>query len=383
MDFGLTAEQETLQKVARSFVAKHCPATKAKEWDEKNEFPSEVWDLMAELGWFGLPYPLELGGTDGTPIELTILAEELGRSSLDMAMSYIGTFIPGLTLSKWASSEQLSRLRDGLVEGKHRFAMAISEPDAGSDAWAIRTRARRDGDDYVVNGRKMWCTGAGLPGAKIATYVRTGEGATGREGLSLLVIDADTPGIEIHRIPTLARHILGTNEVIFDDVRVPAADLIGPEGEGWRVMMSNLEIERVLMSGAYVGAAQATLDDALKYSKERVQFGRPIGTFQSVAHDLADMQTEIDAARLLAYRAAWTLSQGRPVTTHGSMAKLKGSETYVAAARLGMQVLAGYGFATESVMSFRWREAIVAPISAGTSQIQRNMIARGLGLKTY
>ena len=148
-------------------------------------------------------------------------------------------------------------------------------------------------------------------------------------------------------------------------------------------MLSNLELERVLMSGGYVGVAQSTLDEALEYSKERTAFGRPIGNFQALAHSMADMQTEIDAARLLSYRAAWMLSEGMPCSREGAMAKLKGSETYVAAARLGMQICAGHGFSTESVMSFRWRESIVAPISGGTSQIQRNGIARSMGLRSY
>jgi alkylation response protein AidB-like acyl-CoA dehydrogenase len=194
------------------------------------------------------------------------------------------------------------------------------------------------------------------------------------------MVDPRTPGVEIRRIPTLARHILGTNEVFLDDVVVPKANLVGPLNKGWDVLLSSLELERVVLSGAYVGVAQATLDEALAYAKGREQFGKPIGNFQAIAHALADLQVEIDAARLLSYRAAWRVSQDLPTGREASMAKLKGSETYVAAARLGMQVLAGYGFSTESVMSFRWRESIVAPISGGTSQIQRNAIARSMGL---
>jgi alkylation response protein AidB-like acyl-CoA dehydrogenase len=164
---------------------------------------------------------------------------------------------------------------------------------------------------------------------------------------------------------------------------VPKERLVGTEGEGWKIMLSNLELERVLLSGGYIGAAQATLDEMLEYSKTRIAFGRPIGEFQSLAHAMADLQTEIDSARLLAHRAAWLLAQERPCSREGAMAKLKGSETYVSAARLGMQVLGGHGFSTESVMSFRYRESIVATISGGTSQIQRNGIARSMGLRSY
>jgi alkylation response protein AidB-like acyl-CoA dehydrogenase len=214
-------------------------------------------------------------------------------------------------------------------------------------------------------------------------FVRTGKGARKHDGISLLLIDPDAPGVELRQVPTLARHILGTYEVTLTDVKVPKTALVGEAGDGWRVMLSSLELERVLMSGGYVGAAQATLDEALEYSKQRTAFGRPVGTFQALAHAMADLQTEIDAARLLAHRAAWLLANGKSVAREGAMAKLKGSETYVAAARLGMQVCAGHGFSTDTVMSYRWREAIVAPISGGTSQIQRNAIARAMGLRTY
>jgi alkylation response protein AidB-like acyl-CoA dehydrogenase len=383
VEFGFTDEQALLRKTAAAFVAKRCPPEQAKTWDEEGLFPDDLWVQMRDLDWFSLPFPAECGGGAGGPIELMILAEELGRASLDVAMAYTGTFIPGLTLYKWGTPEQWDLWGTGILEGERRFAVAISEPDAGSDAGAMRTVARDAGDHYVLNGQKMWCTGAGLPGTMIAMYVRTDPSASRQHGLSLVMVDPRAEGVEVRRIPTLARHLLGTNEVFLQDVSVPKENLIGPLDGGWNVLMSSLEIERVLMSGAYVGVAQATLDEALAYAQQREQFGRAIGTFQSIAHGLADLQTELDAARLLAYRAAWLLAQGEPCSREAAMAKLKGSETYVEAARLGMQILAGHGFATESVMSFRWRESIVAPISGGTSQIQRNAIARSMGLKSY
>ena len=383
VDFGLTGEQGLLQRTARDFVKQWCPPEVAKKWDEEAEFPAGLLAAMAELGWFALPFPEAEGGGGGGPVELVIIAEELGRASLDVAMCYIGSLISALTVHRWADPGQRARFLASSLAGASRFAVAISEPDSGSDAAALRTQAVRDGDHFIVNGQKMWCTGAGLPGTLIATYVRTGAAAPKHAGLSLLLIDPAWPGVQVRRTPTLARHILGTNEVFFTDVLVPAANLIGPLDGGWQVMLTNLELERVLMSGAYAGVAQATLDAALDYSKQRRQFGRPVGTFQALAHALADLQTDIDAARLLTHRAAWLLATGRPCSREGAMAKLKGSETYVSAARLGMQIMAGHGFATESVMSFRWRESIVATISGGTSQIQRNTIARTMGLRTY
>ena len=383
MDFGLTPEQEMLRDTARRFVADVCPAEKAKEWDERSEVPPELFRGMADLGWFALPFAEDEGGDGGGPLELIVIAEELGRASFDVAMCYIGVLIPGITVFRWGTEAQRAFVREKVMTGEHRLAVGLSEPDSGSDAAALRTSAEDHGNHFLVSGQKAWCTGAGLPNTTIATYVRTGPRDPKHGGISLLLIDPTTAGVEIRRTPTLARHILGTNEVFLNEVTVPKENLVGPLDEGWKVMLSNIELEKVIISGGYLGAAQATLDEMLDFARTRHAFGRPIGNFQSLAHAMADLQTEIDSARLLAYRAAWLLTQGKPCTREGSMAKLKGSETYVSAARLGMQVCAGHGFSTESIMSFRYRESIVATISGGTSQIQRNAIARTMDLRTY
>ena len=383
VDFGFTEEQEMLRATARQFVADVCPAERAKEWDEESAVPLELFKGMAELGWFSLPFAEQDGGDGGGPVELILIAEELGRASFDVAMCYIGVLIPGITVFNWGSPAQRAFIREQVMTGRQRLAVAVSEPDSGSDAAALRTSAQDRGDHFLVNGQKMWCTGAGLPDTTIATYVRTGPREPKHEGISLLLIDPQSDGVEVRRTPTLARHILGTNEVYLSDVMVPRENLVGPQDQGWSVMLSNIELEKVIITGGYLGAAQATLDEMLAFAKTRHAFGRPVGTFQALAHAMADLQVEIDSARLLAYRAAWLLAQGRPCGREGAMAKLKGSETYVAAARLGMQVCAGHGFSTESVMSFRYRESIVATISGGTSQIQRNGIARSMGLRSY
>jgi alkylation response protein AidB-like acyl-CoA dehydrogenase len=383
VDFGLTDEQEMLRATARQFVADVCPAERAKEWDEQSAVPPELFKGLAELGWFSLPFAEADGGDGGGAVELILIAEELGRASFDVAMCYIGVLIPGITVFDWGSDAQRAFVRDEVMTGRRRLAVAVSEPDSGSDAAALRTVAQDRGDYFLVNGQKMWCTGAGLPDTTIATYVRTGPREPKHEGISLLLIDPQADGVDVRRTPTLARHILGTNEVYLSDVVVPKQNLVGPQDKGWSVMLSTIELEKVIITGGYLGAAQATLDEMLTFAKTRHAFGRPVGTFQALAHAMADLQVEIDSARLLAYRAGWLLAQGKPCGREGSMAKLKGSETYVAAARLGMQVCAGHGFSTESVMSFRYRESIVATISGGTSQIQRNAIARSMGLRTY
>jgi alkylation response protein AidB-like acyl-CoA dehydrogenase len=381
MDFGLSAEQLLLRDSARAFVERVCPPTVAKRWDDESHFPPELFDALADLDWLSLAFDPEDGGSEGGAVEMTIIAEELGRASFDVAMCYIANLIAALTVSRHASPEQRAELVPDLVAGTRRFAVSISEPDAGSDVASIRTHAEDRGDHFVVNGEKMWCTGAGLPNTLLAMYVRTDREAPPREGISLLIVDPTAPGVTVQRIPTLARHILGTNSVSLSDVVVPRDRLVGELNGGWRVLLSGLELERVLLAGGYVGAAEATVQEATDYAKDRTQFGRRIGDFQALAHLLADLRTEVEAARLLAYRAAWMLDRGLPCGAEGSMAKLFGSELYVRAARQGMQVFGGYGFSTESVMSFRYRESIVATISGGTSQIQRNAIARNMGLR--
>jgi alkylation response protein AidB-like acyl-CoA dehydrogenase len=383
VEFGLTDEQEMLRATARAFVERTCPPDVAKAWDDDSTPPALLTAAFADVDWYGLPFPEEYGGAGAGPVELAVVAEELGRASLDVAMCLSGRLIPALTLFEFGDEHQRRDLVPEVVAGARNYAVAISEPDAGSDAAALRTAAVVHDDHFVVNGQKMWCTGAGLPDTTILMYVRTDPGVPKHRGISALLVDASAPGVQLRRIPTLARHILGTYEVFLDDVIVPRDALVGPLNDGWRVMLSSLELERVMLSAGYVGAAQSTVDLALEYARERTQFDRPIGTFQSLAHVIADLQTDVDAARLLTLRAAWLREQGVSCHREAAMAKVKGSETYVQAARWGMQIMAGHGFATESVMSFRYRESIVATISGGTSQIQRNAIARDLGLKTY
>src|SRR5438105_9041678 len=383
MDFGLTEEQELLRETAQRFVADVCPPERAKAWDESHHAPPELFTGFAKMGWFEIPFPIEDGGGGGGAAELLIVSEELGRASLDIAQCFVLTLMAGLLVHEWGSDDMRHTLLPAVMRADQRLSIGMSEPDAGSDAAALRTFAEDKGGHFVVNGQKMWCTGAGLPGTQIVCYVRTDRDVPKHHGMSVLLIDPTSPGVELRKIDTLARHILGTYEVFLSNVEVPKDNLIGPLNGGWKVMLSGIDLERVLISGGYVGAAQATVDEALAYAKERHAFGRPIGEFQALTHALADIQTEIEASRLLVQRAAWLYDHGLDCGRAGAMAKLKASETYVAAARIGMQILAGHGFATESVMSFRYRESIVATISGGTSQIPRNAIARTMGLRGY
>lgn len=249
MDFGLTDEQDLLRATARQFVADVCPAEKAKRWDEEGIVPPELFRGMADLGWFSLPFSEEEGGDGGGPLELVLIAEELGRASFDVAMCYIGVLIPGITVFRWGDEAQRTFIREQVMTGRHRLAVGLSEPDSGSDAAALRTTAEDHGDQFLVRGQKAWCTGGGLPDTTIATYVRTGPREPKHGGISLLLVDPATDGVEVRRTPTLARHILGTNEVFFNDALVPKENLVGPRDEGWKVMLSNIELEKVIITG--------------------------------------------------------------------------------------------------------------------------------------
>jgi alkylation response protein AidB-like acyl-CoA dehydrogenase len=381
MNLELNEEHDALRDTVRRFVAKNCPPMLAKEWDETSHYPEDLIEAMADLGWTSLPFPEEDGGAGAGPVELSIVAEELGRASFDIAGCYIGNLITSLAMHGFADDQQRAKLLPELFAGRQRMAASISEPGAGSDVKSISTRAEDKGGHFLVSGQKLWCTGAGLPRALIAMYVRTSGAPGDRDGLTVLLVDPATEGVELRKIPTLARHVMGTYEVYLTNAEIPKSAVIGIVGKGWDVLMHGLELERVLLSGAYVGAAQQTLDEALQYSKERSQFGSRIGDFQVLAHTMADLQTEVDAARLLAYRAAALLAAKKPCSREGSMAKLYGSETYVKVARAGMQIFGGYGFSTETIMSFRFRESIVTTISGGTSQVLRNGIARSMGLR--
>ena len=257
----------------------------------------------------------------------------------------------------------------------------MSEPDAGSDVGAMRTSARRDGDHWIINGQKLWATGAAATNNVINVYVKTDSKAHYRQGLSLFLVDNTTPGVEMRKLDMLGRRCVGTYEIFFKDVRVSADRLVGAENKGWDCILSGLQVERITSSAGNVGAAQACVDLAIQYAKERSQFGRPIGTFQAIAHMLADMQTEVEAARTLMWRAAWMVAEGQDALREISMAKLFTSETYVKVANLGMQIFGGYGYNMEFDMQRHFRDARASTVSAGSSQMQRNIIAGLMGLK--
>jgi alkylation response protein AidB-like acyl-CoA dehydrogenase len=381
MDFGFTEEQRMLRESVRKLLQKHAPPEYVRQHDRERAYPEELYQACAEAGLIGLPFPEEYGGAGGDLLDMTIVAEEIARVSADLVMAYTGNIFCGLNLLRKASEEQKRHWLPKLIKGEIKISISMSEPDAGSDIGAMRTSAVCDGNQWVINGQKIWASMAGAKNNVISLYVKTDSKAHCRQGMSLFLVDNDTPGLTLRKLDMLGRRATGTYELIFDNVRVPPDRLVGGENKGWDVVMSGLQVERAASCAGNVGASQGIIDLALQYAKDRKQFGRPIGTNQAMAHMLADMQTEVEAARTLMWRAAWLVSTGQDALREITMAKLFTSEVYVKIANQGMQVLGGFGYCEEFDMSRLYRDARAATIAAGTSQIQRNLIANLMGLK--
>jgi alkylation response protein AidB-like acyl-CoA dehydrogenase len=381
MDFGFTKEQEMLRKSVRDFMKKECTLDYIRQLDEKEAYPYDIYKKMAKLEWFGLPFPGKYGGSELSATDFIMVAEEMARFSFEIAAGYgIGIFCC-LTILKHASEEQIKKYIPKLIDNTIRFTIGITEPDSGSDAASLSTSAVLDGDSWVINGQKTFQSAVDVENTIISLYVRTDDNAPKHKGISLILVPNDMPGIKITRIKTLGRKMIHTCEIFLDNVRVPKENLVGKLNDGWKILLSSLDLERLFVCSTYVGAAQSAVDLALDYAKKRIQFGRPIGTFQAIGHMISDMQTEVDCSRLLVYRAAWMMDQKMKCSKEVSMAKLFGSETYAKISNQGMQVMGGYGYTMEYEMQRHFRDSRVLTVSAGSSQMQRTAIARHMGLQ--
>jgi alkylation response protein AidB-like acyl-CoA dehydrogenase len=376
-----TEEEQMLRESVRRFVDKEMPSEAMRRWAKAGEFPEPLFRKWAEMGWLALGAPESYGGIPAKPRQMLVLAEALARNGYDITGAYSTTLFLGATLAKHGTDEQLRAVIPALVEGRAHLSTAITEPDTGSDVSGVKCRAARDGDEWVIRGEKVYCSGAHLPNTTILVTCRTSrDEANPRKGLTMLVVPNDTPGLEIRRMDTMGRKIFGTNRLFFDDVRVPASAVLGEVDGAWKILGAGLEMERLFVSSAYVGNAQAALDLAVSYARERVQFGKTIGKFQAVSHPLVNMRMKVDAARHMAYHAAGLMERGLPCRAEASMAKLAASEALVDVTNQGLQLMGGYGYTTETDME-RWlRDARVTTLLAGSSEIQRNIIAHEMGL---
>ncbi len=381
MDFDFSAEQELLRDSVRKLMERHASKEKLRAWDNARTFPDELYQAWAEAGLLQLPFPTEYGGLGGDAVDVALVVEEISRCSTDLSMAYSSAVFCGLNILRKGTEEQKAYWLPRIMAGSSRMLISISEPGAGSDVAAMTTSAARDGGDYIINGQKLWTTGAGLKGGVLSVYLKTDRAAAARKGFSLFLVDNDAPGVELRKLDMLGRRCTGTYEVFFSNVRVSADRLVGGEGGGWDCLMSGLQLERAVSAASSCGGAQAIVDLAARYAQERRQFGQPIGSFQAVAHAIADMQTAVDAARMLMLRAVWLASQGRDALREITEAKLFASETYVSVAGKGVQIMGAYGLNNEYEMERCFRDARSATIAAGTSETLKNLIARLMGLK--
>jgi alkylation response protein AidB-like acyl-CoA dehydrogenase len=381
MNFDFTEEQEMLRQSVIKLMARHAPAESVRKWDRDRSFPEELYQAWVEAGLLRLPFPAEVGGLGGDAVDLALVIYELSRVSTDLTMAFAGSVFCGLNVLRKGTPEQQAHWLPRLLDGSVKFSIGISEPDAGSDVGNIHTMAVRDGDRYIVNGQKLWTTGAGLKNSVICAYVKTDKSVHYRKGVTHLLIDNDAPGVELRKLGMLGRRSVGTYEVFLRDAPVPADRVIGGEGGGWDCLMGGLQYERAVSAAGNCGGAQAVLDLAVTYAGERVQFGQPIGSFQAIGHMLADMQSELEAGKLLTWRAAWLAARQREALAQITQAKLYTSEMYARHANMGVQIMGGYGLNEEFDMQRYFRDSRSATIAAGTSQTQRNLLANLMGLK--
>lgn len=374
-------ETELVRETARAFVKRECDEWRTLRWDQTQTYPKALFDKIASLGWFGIAVPEGDGGSGGRALDLIVVSEELGRGGTDLVACYSLTVSGLRTLVRHGSEAQRAELVPQLMAGEKRLSVAVSEPDAGSDSAALSARARRDGDRFLVRGQKTWCEAAGQPDTLIQLYVRTDPDAPKHRGISMLLLDPATPGVTLARLPTLGRRITGVFEIFLDDAEIAADNLVGPENGGWGVLASELPLERLIISAGFVGATLQVLEDTLKHVSERTQFGRPVGDFQGVAHPLVDLFTRAEALRLLVYHGAELHDRGRDCVKEASMAKLAAGELYADAARCAMQLHGSYGYILEHPLTMHYADSIIGTVAGGASQIQRNIVARRLGLR--
>jgi len=378
MDFALSAEQTALRISARDYLAKKVPLDVARTADETETFPHEIYRGLGDLGWPGLPFDEEHGGSGGDAFDEALVVEQLGYAMMPLAACFLVTVLTcGKTIRDIGTPEQRQRWLPEISAGAAYVSYALTEPSAGSDAASVRTTAREMGTGWRINGQKMFCTGADMASV-ILLIARTGPPGSGRDGLSMFLVDPSTPGITIQRMPKLGLKPYHTCVVFFDDVDVPADALLGTENGAWRYIVASLNRERIACAAMTLGTAQAALDYAVAYAKEREQFGVPIGSFQAIRHRLANAHVRVQQARLLTYRAAWLEANGLSSTRAASMAKVWATEACVDVAGDGMRVLGGYSYTMEHPMQRYLRDALIHPIGAGTNEIQRNIIAKEL-----
>ncbi len=383
MNFDEGETVAALRDSLERFVEREMPRADAADWDKTNHFPREVHRKLADLGVLGLTIPEEYGGLGRDIVATMVTIEELSRRSLAVSVPYImAACYAGMNIEECGTEAQKRDLLPRIVAGDLLFAYGLTEPDAGADLASVKTRAERDGDVIRINGAKRFCSGADIADY-IYALVRTGPAEERHRNLSFVLIPPDAPGVTITRIESMGMKGAATTDVIFDDVSVPIDNLVGGEAawnNGWRMLVGpGLDVEKLEVAAIGVGIARAALDDAWTYAAERRQFGRLIGDFQSIQHKLADMRTQVHAARLTLYQAAWLAQERRPCSLETSMAKLFCTEVAKTVSLECQTIFGAYGYVKEFDAERYVRDALLMPIIGGSSAVQRNNIYKLAG----
>ncbi len=381
MDLKLTEEQEMVRRMARDFAQREV-APIAAELDEKGEVPFENIRKMGQLGLLGLTAPEEYGGGGADTISYVLAVEEIAKACASTAVVMaVQNSLVNYALARFGTEEQKRKFLVPLAQGEKIGAYALTEPEAGSDAAAIKTRAVRDGDEYIINGTKHFITNGGF--ADIVILYATVDPSKGYKGITAFIVEKGTPGFSAGKEENkMGIRATSTCELIFRDCRVPVANRLGEEGQGFKIALSALDAGRIGIGAQAVGIAQAAYEAALEYAKTRVQFGQPIAQLQAIQWMLADMATRIEAARLLVYKAALAKDEaertGARYSKEAAMAKLFASETASWATDLAIQIHGGYGYMKEYPVERYYRDARITRIYEGTNEIQRLVIARSI-----
>ncbi len=374
-DFGQGEDLDLLRETVRNF-ARDRVAPLAAEIDSTNEFPRALWKELGDLGLLGITVEHDYGGSELGYLAHVIAMEEISRASGSIGLSYgAHSNLCVNQLRRWGDDEQKTRFLPKLVTGEYLGALAMSEPEAGSDVMGMRTTARRDGDSYVLNGSKMWITNA--PGADVLiVYARTGSGS---KGVTAFIVERGTPGMSTpNKLDKLGMRGSDTSEVVFEDCRVPAANRMAEEGKGAAILMSGLDYERVVLAGGSLGIMAACMDVVMPYVHERKQFGQPVGEFQLMQGKIADMYTTMNASRAYVYSVASACDQGRTTRFDAAGCILVASENATWMAGQAIQALGGNGYINDYAAGRLWRDAKLYEIGAGTSEIRRMLIGREL-----
>lgn len=375
MQFKLTEEHEMIRKMVRDF-AQNEVAPSAAERDEEERFDREIFDKMAELGLTGIPWPEEYGGIGSDYLAYCIAIEELSRVCASTGVTLSAhTSLAGWPIYKFGSEEQKQKYLRPMAQGEKIGAYGLTEPSSGSDAGGMRTTAKLVGDEYIINGSKIFITNGGIADTYVVFALTDPESK--QKGTSAFIIEKDFPGFSVgKKEKKLGIRSSPTTEIIFDECRVPKENLLGKEGEGFKIAMMTLDGGRNGIAAQAVGIAQGALDAAVDYAKERVQFGKPISAQQGIGFKLADMATGVEASRLLTYQAAWLESEGLPYGKESAMSKLFAGDTAMKVTTEAVQVFGGYGYTKDYPVERYMRDAKITQIYEGTQEIQKLVISR-------